>query len=615
MSHTADGPLDWRRGLQALARGWKPLVVYELLMSLLSATVLAPLVVTCSYHLIGISGESVLGNQDLVQFALSPIGAAALMLVVSMTVGLLFLEFSGLILLVDAALRGSALSTRQVVAWMFSAAPRLLGLAVLQSSLAILAALPFLGLAAVAYWFLLSGSDINFYLTERPPRFWVAVTIGIALALGLAASAAWLLAQWAFSVPVCVLNGHSWLSALRLSSRLARGRTWRLLLTIVGWLLLKDVAIFAALVGLDWGNTVLFRQFDDRLSALVWSTVAMLLLDAIALQLLGAVFAIGLAALIAYEYQGARRSSSDPRFAIAVKSVVASVPWPARRTRAAIVAIALMGPVASLVYALVLSREFVEHRSVRVTGHRAGPKPAPENSLSALRASIAVRADFVEIDVQQTADGHVVLLHDRDLRRVTGDARDLHDVKLADLKALRLQAAGGEPSDDGIPTLAEFLAACDGQIRLNIELKDYGHSPHLAAAVLEVLRAHGFIDRAIVSCFEMPPLVEVRQGEPGLPVGVILSVVQGDASRLPVDFLSLNQRLVRADLVRRAHQRGMEVHAWTVNERSTALRVLELGCDNLITSDPALMREVVDWHAGLGDVERMLVRLRRWLRE
>ncbi len=277
-------------------------------------------------------------------------------------------------------------------------------------------------------------------------------------------------------------------------------------------------------------------------------------------------------------------------------------------------AIALLGPAVSIAYALILEREFVEHRPTRVTGHRAGSKAAPENSLAALRLSIAAGADYVEIDVQQTADGHVVLLHDRDLRRVTGDPRQLHDLNLADLKDLRLRDERGL-SDEKIPTLAEFIAACDDRIRLNIELKDVGRSPRLALAVLDVLRDRAFAQRAIVSCFEMSPLREIKHSEPHLPIGIILSATQGDVARLPVDFLSLHQRLVRADLVRRAHQRGKEVHAWTVNERESALRLLDLGCDNLITSDPMLMREVVDWYAGLGDTQRMLLRLRRWMRE
>jgi glycerophosphoryl diester phosphodiesterase len=169
--------------------------------------------------------------------------------------------------------------------------------------------------------------------------------------------------------------------------------------------------------------------------------------------------------------------------------------------------------------------------------------------------------------------------------------------------------------DETIPTLAEFLDACDDRIRLNVELKTFGDGPRLALAVRDVLRERGFLQRAVVSCFEMPPLRALRSAEPELPVGVILSAIQGDATRLPVDFLSVQQRLARGELVRRAHRRGQQVHAWGVADRETALRLLDLGCDNLITPDPVLVRQVVDEYAELGDLERMLLRLRQWLRE
>jgi glycerophosphoryl diester phosphodiesterase len=133
--------------------------------------------------------------------------------------------------------------------------------------------------------------------------------------------------------------------------------------------------------------------------------------------------------------------------------------------------------------------------------------------------------------------------------------------------------------------------------------------------LVDIVSGQKFVERAGVSCFELSPLTSVRREEPRMPVGMILSAVRGDMTRLPVQFLSLNQRLVDGELVRRAHARGLEVHVWTVNDREAALRLLDLGCDNLITSDPVLMREVVDWYAGLGDAERVLLRLRRWMRE
>jgi glycerophosphoryl diester phosphodiesterase len=100
-------------------------------------------------------------------------------------------------------------------------------------------------------------------------------------------------------------------------------------------------------------------------------------------------------------------------------------------------------------FAVTLRGTVVEHRPTRVTAPR-GSKAAPENSLAALKRALAAGADCVEIDVQQTADGQVVLMHDRDLRRMAGDPRDVNDVTLADLRPLRLTPSGGA-DDEPIP--------------------------------------------------------------------------------------------------------------------------------------------------------------------
>jgi glycerophosphoryl diester phosphodiesterase len=602
--------LTGRRAIRAAARAWKGLVSYEIVMSLFAMAVLGPLAATMSYRLIELSGETVLGNTELAWFLLSPRGMLALVLVLSVGLGLVLTEYSGLILLLRAAFRGIAVSPRQVVAALFAAAPRLLVVALVQTVCALAATLPFFALAAAVYWLLLSSTDINYYLYERPPRFWVAAAIGIVLGVGVAATTIWFFARFAFAAP-CVLDGQSSWQALASGARLVRGRTLRLLFIIGAWLLVQQAVLIAAIAGLDRLNAFLLSAFESRLTLLVASTVSLLVLDAAALQLLRAVSAIGLAAILTFEYE---RAGGSFQPAAAEPRLPATPAWPAWQTRAAVAAVVILAPAASLFYAVALSREFVEGREAMVTAHRAGSAAAPENSLAALARAIAVGADFVEIDVQQTADGHVVLLHDRDLRRVTGDARELNDVQLADLADLRLRGRGGA-NDERIPTLDEFLAACDDRIRLNVELKDFGRTPNLAMAVLDVLRARNFVGRAVVSSFDLAPLVELREAEPNLQVGMILTAAKGDILRFPVDFFSLNERMARADVVRRAHRRGMQVHVWTVNDRESAIRFLDLGCDNLITSDPAMMREVVDWYAELDDGRRILMRLRRWMRE
>ncbi|MGD9722787.1 MAG: glycerophosphodiester phosphodiesterase family protein [Pirellulales bacterium] len=609
--HPADISV-WRRLPRAFAVAWRPLLLYELLVSLLAATLLGPLLAAAIAWLVGLGGDTALGNWEVARFLATPAGLLAILLASTATLGLLFVEYSGLILLAHAALHGASPSIRQVAAAVVRSAPALFVVAALQTALALLIAMPFALLAFITYRVLLGQADINYYIDQRPPQFWIAAVIGLTLAVGLSLALLWLFARWTFTVPLIVVERQNWSDALRTSVLRMRGRTIPLLLVFAAWLVLRSAALLAAIYGLDRANHLLFAQLEEPLWLVVWSTLALLLFDAIVLQIIAALFAVAFGLLLAGEYVRRQPAGQDPAtHPIVVESRPAHRPW---KSAAAILALLAIGPLVNLAYALVLAERLFDDRVTLVTAHRAGPSDEPENSIAALRLALAAGADFAEIDVQLTADRHVVLLHDRDLRRVTGDPRNLAGVSLADLAPLRLRA-GNRPTDSQIPTLAELIDASGDRLRLNIELKDFGHSQDLPAAVVEVLRERGFTGRAIVSSFEMSLLDETRRLQPDLPSGLIVSAIKGDITRLDVDFLSLNRRLVDAQLVRRAHQRGRQVHVWTVNDRETTLRMLDLGCDNLITSHPALVRQVVDEYAALGDAARVLLRLRRWMRE
>ncbi len=270
-------------------------------------------------------------------------------------------------------------------------------------------------------------------------------------------------------------------------------------------------------------------------------------------------------------------------------------------------------PLSSIGYALFVSRGMVERRPVRVTAHRAGPKSAPENSIAALLLAQQAGADCVEIDVQQTSDGQVVLVHDRDLRRVTGDPRDVADIDLAELGRLRLRL-NGQATDQHVPALAEFLEACDSHIRLNVEMKDFGRSQSLGTAVVDVLRAWLHRSRWRIQLSDGAAIAgEARRPEAADRHHRVGG--QGGPDATAGQLLEPEPSLGKFQSGAAAHASDMEVHVWTVNDRESALRMLDLGCDNLITSDPALMRSIVDWYEGLSDTEQMLMRLRRTLRE
>lgn len=135
-----------------------------------------------------------------------------------------------------------------------------------------------------------------------------------------------------------------------------------------------------------------------------------------------------------------------------------------------------------------------QSKGVLIAAHRGAWSAAPENSVPALEACVALGVAIMEIDVQLTADRQLVVLHDRTIDRMTNGKGDVKDQTLAELKQLRLYERDGAPCDiwkrkllTNVPiaTLAEILDAARGRILLNLEIKSnekYGFLETFAAA-------------------------------------------------------------------------------------------------------------------------------------
>ena len=233
---------------------------------------------------------------------------------------------------------------------------------------------------------------------------------------------------------------------------------------------------------------------------------------------------------------------------------------------------------------------------------------APENTLAAVRKAIDSGADYAEVDVQQTADGVVVLLHDTDLKRVGRVSSRIGDLTFDEARRLDV-GSHFAPSYSGerIPTLDEVIALSRGKIRLNIELKTSGQGGALARAVGRIVREEDFAPSCLVTSFDRESLLELRRSPPSPRTGLIIAQALGDVSRLEFDALSVRADWLTQGVLRAAHRAGKEVHVWTVNDPREMARLMKMGVDNVITDDPDAMIRVRDGWARLSAVERLLL--------
>ncbi len=223
-----------------------------------------------------------------------------------------------------------------------------------------------------------------------------------------------------------------------------------------------------------------------------------------------------------------------------------------------------------------------------IIGHRGASADAPENSLQAFKLAMQQGADGIEFDVQLSADGRPIIIHDDTIDRTCDAQGRVADMTAAELAALDL--GNGE----GVPTLDELFGTLGPQPLYNLELKTIGLADRgLEVAVAACIQAHDVGDRVLISSFSPPSLRRARRYlSPGIPLGLLR---ERTATRLACRFLGVQadhpqHTLINAQSMAWAAANGYRVHTWTVDDPVEAQRLADLGVHGIITNTPGEIR-------------------------
>lgn len=229
-----------------------------------------------------------------------------------------------------------------------------------------------------------------------------------------------------------------------------------------------------------------------------------------------------------------------------------------------------------------------------ITAHRGGAWKAPENTISALQYTIDSGADYAEIDVQETKDGELILLHDDSLKRTAGVKKNVWDMTLKQVEKLDAGASFHKKfRGEKIPEFTEVLKFCKGRLDLNIEIKYNGKNKGIVNKVVRAIKENHFEDHCVVTSMNYQFLKQIKKTAPEIRTGYIMTMTYGGVQGMEAaDFFSVKHTYVDEKFVTQAHALGKEVHVWTVNYKGDAKRMLDMGVDNIITDDPIMVRKV-----------------------
>jgi glycerophosphoryl diester phosphodiesterase len=587
--------------LRTFARGWKTLLGIHLVFSIVAGTLAAPLAAACIQGAVMVSGEPALSDTAIAAFIFSPAGAVAALAIGTLLLTLQLLGYATLLIPCRSLLKDGAADSDRVLPLLLPALPGLLRISLRFVVRLALWSLPSALLLGAIYLGMLGEHDINYYLAENPPVFRRALVLASLVLLGHLLAVARIATGWVHAMPLAIFRGETPNAALRLSREAARGQRKRVFAGLVAWGLLTPLATW--LLNLP-GSAIAMgaaRHLQDRLG---WLVVVLGLCFAAASAVAWLIGGCGLSLLALRNTRLYLDSGLDDSSRHTLPGHRLPFGWKS----------AIAGGVAGCALTLFLSHRWIEsvhddHPAV-VIAHRGASAAAPENTLAAVREAIEAGADWIEIDVQESADGTVFVFHDSDFKRVGGPARPiwtLHDEEFAaiDVGSWKSPAFSAER----VPRLTEVLALCKGRAGVLIELKYYGHRQRLEERVVEVVEAAGMVDEVMVMSLSHDGIRKIRRLRPEWRVGLLSSVALGNVTKLDLDFLGLNARTTSRQLVRQAHQRGVNVHVWTVNDPVDMSTMLARGVDGLITDDPALARKVIAEREDASFGEKLLLDL------
>lgn len=233
--------------------------------------------------------------------------------------------------------------------------------------------------------------------------------------------------------------------------------------------------------------------------------------------------------------------------------------------------------------------------ATEVSAHRGNSMKTPENTISSITSAIEIMADYVEIDLQQTKDGRIVVFHDPTLKRICGVNKRIADLTYEEL--LQYDVGKHFSNDfigETIPLFEEVLAITKNKIKLNIEIKNCPHNSQFFDDIYNMIIKYNFKYNCYITSTNYNYLKKIKSIDEDIKTGYILFFALGNYTNLKyADFVSMLYANVNLETVKKVHQAGLEIHVWTVNNSSDIVSMISIGVDNIITDDPSLAKKVI----------------------
>ncbi|MDD3225436.1 MAG: glycerophosphodiester phosphodiesterase family protein [Clostridium sp.] len=230
--------------------------------------------------------------------------------------------------------------------------------------------------------------------------------------------------------------------------------------------------------------------------------------------------------------------------------------------------------------------------NIKIISHRGGYLYGPENSLKAIQYSIDHKVDYIEVDVQETKDGVVILMHDKNLKRLTRLNKTLIQLTYNEVKKLNISSSYWDKNEtEKIPTLNEVVKKCNGKVKLIIEIKPYGNTIDLTNKVINIIKKNNFEKECMIQSMNYKTLVNIKKMKPGIMTGYIVYMPVKKLPSMDVDFYSIRRDIITKNLVSEIHKIDKKVYVWNIDTKFYMDDMIKLNVDGIITNNLDILND------------------------
>ncbi|BBH18753.1 glycerophosphoryl diester phosphodiesterase [Paenibacillus baekrokdamisoli] len=585
---------------KTLAFTYRQVFIFELLYKTLTLFIFIPAISFIFHRLIRLGGFAGATNYEMLHFVVSRYGFLCMLILIPVATMLIFLEFSVLVIIAYYGQKKQRIGLIPAFLQSLAYLPSLFKYGFVGWALYLILFLPLLSLGLGSS--LLPSLQIPNFISGELFK----TGRGTLLYAGVFAVVAYFNIRWTFLLHMIVIEGTvSFRQAAKKSAAILKKSYFRMFVVIlcISLLFLIVVALIFGAVTLVYFTLPQQTGFAEVVRSVVSKSAVLSLY-------LATLFVTPLYITILTRMYTAK---ADPSHA-----VLQMPDWNAIENRSSqshgllhkhkrklIVLGLIIAFATALVLVPAIGDVHLGDKKATIMAHRGYTSKGPENTIAAIQGAIEAHADFAEIDVLETKDGELAVIHDTNLKRLTGRNAEVYDLTMDELRKLEVKQGN---FTGRISSLAEVMNAARGKIKLNIEVKTHGKEHDLVNTFIRTMRENDFQTNCVVQSLDYEIVQKIKAAEPELQVGYIMFAGVPDIERIHADFVVMEEYMVNESVVASAKLQHKPLYVWTVNEMDSMERFFSMGVDGIITDYPedaiSLEQEL---HSGL------LASLLQWL--